>query len=405
MLRLLLIALLIAAPAVVHAGGELTADVGVTAGSASGQRSWIEGGFGRFSFGDDDDLLIPELRITADWRPSAAVLFRVSGIAAAYEESAASRDAGLTEAFAQLMWETGRQRFRARGGMFFLPTTRENLDAGWSSPYAITSSALTTWLGEELRPIGVDLEYRRGVTQRLTVGATVFEGNDTLGALLAWRGFAIGSRLTSYDEVLPLPPLSSFDDVFVLQRRDGTKPFGHDLDGRAGWSGRARFDWGDRANIQVTHLDNRGDRDLYRGEYAWSTSFTLAAIEWRPSTFLTFAAEAIDGESGMGIDPVPAQIDFTAAYLLASWFREPFGLTLRRERFETVDRDHYAGAERNDEEGDVWSVAFSWQPRPALGVMLEWIDLQGSRPESEGGETLDGDAILAALRYRFQRSW
>ena len=36
-----------------------------------------------------------------------------------------------------------------------------------------------------------------------------FRNNDSMGALLAWRGWSVGNRLSVYDEVLPLPPLTT----------------------------------------------------------------------------------------------------------------------------------------------------------------------------------------------------
>ena len=62
---------------------------------------------------------------------------------------------------------------------------------------------------------GIDAAYK---VNMLTVGATAFRDNDTMGTLLAWRGWDVGSRLTVYNETLPLtvPP------AFVFQMPGGT---------------------------------------------------------------------------------------------------------------------------------------------------------------------------------------
>ena len=39
----------------------------------------------------------------------------------------------------------------------FLPTSRENVDPLWQSPYTLTLSSLNTWIGEEVRLAGLDV--------------------------------------------------------------------------------------------------------------------------------------------------------------------------------------------------------------------------------------------------------
>ena len=43
-------------------------------------------------------------------------------------------------------------------GAFYPPISLEHRASGWSNPYTISSSALNTWVGEELRTIGVGYE-------------------------------------------------------------------------------------------------------------------------------------------------------------------------------------------------------------------------------------------------------
>lgn len=139
--------------------------------------------------------------------------------------------------------------------------------------------------------------------------------------LLARRGFAQHDRLSVLGEVLPLPALDSLSDdgAFGHQRDDGTKPFGPDLDGRTGYAWRARYGDPHRFRVLATVSDNRGDRGLHRGEYAWRTRYALLG-EWQPGEHWTLAGEWIDGDSGMGLRTGPhVDPDFSAAYLLASW--------------------------------------------------------------------------------------
>ena len=93
-------------------------------------------------------------------------------------------------------------------GHFILPTSRENVEVAWASPYTLTFSALNSWIGEEMRLTGLlgSYELTTGGGHSLRLGASVFGGNDTNGALLAWRGWSMGDRLTAFDEPVPLPP-------------------------------------------------------------------------------------------------------------------------------------------------------------------------------------------------------
>src|SRR6185369_9606118 len=136
----------------------------------------------------------------------------------------------------------------------FLPTSRENRGNLWTSPYALTFSAVNSWIAHEVRPIGAELEWRHELANlsAITVAGTAFRGNDTMGTLLGWRGWAISSRVTTYGEELPLPPLASFDDPkSFIDQRNGTIPFDRDLDGRTGFAGRLRFSVPERGMIQV----------------------------------------------------------------------------------------------------------------------------------------------------------
>src|SRR4029079_11866748 len=104
--------------------------------------------------------------------------------------------------------------------------------------YTWTFSALDSWVGEEVRPLGVLAEYETGVedVQGWRGGASLFWGNDTMGALLAWRGWSLGDRLSVAGETLPLPALASLGTggIFEHQDHDGTTSLANALDGLRG---------------------------------------------------------------------------------------------------------------------------------------------------------------------------
>ncbi len=372
--------------------------------------AWTDRGLGRFLEGDADgdavfgiggeSRLLIEASHGLEWSAQLHLGARV-------ESSAVGRDVGVVEAFVQRRWFGTDQRWQLRVGQSFLPTSRENVERLWVSPYTLTHSALNSWIGEELRPLGVDLSWRREFDnqRRLELGATVFGNNDASGALLAWRGFAWHDRLSYYGETLPLPPLASLGDpaIFGDQDDNGTTPFGADLDGRPGYALRARWST-EKQTWMLTAVDTRGDLGLHDGEYAWRTRFLLAGFEHNAlAEGWGYAAEALGGDSRMGIPGLPkAHIRFYTAYLLASYGADPWRYSVRVEGFDIDDIDQTI-AENNEEQGWALTLAAIRYAGPwRLGMELLYVD--GRRPGAgelaiplqTGGEQLRFEA-----RYEF----
>jgi hypothetical protein len=374
-------------------------------------RSWIDRGFGRLLGGDGDEAsgdpgVGAEARLLLHYSDGLEWSGRLH-LGARADTASEGRHAGLIEAHVDRRWFGDGQRWQLRLGQFFLPSSQENIDPGWVSPYSLTHSALNSWIGEEFRPIGVDLSWRRELADErdLELAATVFGGNDSSGALLAWRGFAWHDRLSFYGETLPLPALFSLQDpaIFADQNDAGSKPFGPDLDGRPGYAARLRF--GDA--LTRWHLgvaDNRGDLGLHKGEYAWRTRFALAG--WEHNALAEgwgYAAEVLAGDSRMGeVGRPKAHIRFHTAYLLASYGSDPWRYTLRLEAFDIDDIDRSIG-ENNEESGHALTLA-------ALRELAEWrfgieyLYVDGKRPAAafEGlPAQAGGHQLKVEARYQF----
>jgi hypothetical protein len=323
------------------------------------------------------------------------------------ERDAGGRRLGVIEAFVDRRWAGAEQHLQLRVGQFFLPTSLENVEALWVSPYSLTHSALNSWIGEEFRPLGADLRWRRALDsgQQIELGLTAFGGNDSSGALLAWRGFAWHDRLSLYGETLPLPALFSLADptLFGPQNDSGTKPFGPDLDGRPGYAGRLRVGTA-LSGWQLAGVDSRGDTELHRGEYAWRSRFLLAGWEYNPGgEGWGLAAELLSGSSRMGPAGAPqASIRMHTAYLLASHGADPWRYTLRVEGFDIDDVDRSL-AENNDESGYALTLAAlrrfgNWR------VGAELLHVDGPRPAAAfEGEALQtgGRQLRLEVRYLF----
>jgi hypothetical protein len=347
--------------------------------------SWLERGQGRFDANGNEGSALALLG--ADWTPNEHFDVHVTGLARHEPSTFGGRRAGLTEAYL----DVAGGGFQLRAGQFFLPTSRENKGPLWTSPYTLTWSALNTWIGEEVRPIGADLQWKSEFYW--TVGATAFRGNDTSGTLLAWRGWAMSSRLTVYGEPLPLPPLQDF----VGLQKDVTHPFTHDLDGRTGFAERVRFTLPERANIQLTHYDNRGDKLLYGGfpgEYSWATKYSQVSGEIGSTAPTTAAAEWMWGNTAMGL-PQFAHVntDFQAWYALVT---HKFGrnrVTGRIEQFSVTDRAH-ASRDVYDDHGRSWTAAWLYDVTPKVRAGVELVQITGRRDEK-----YDARKVSLELRY------
>ena len=386
---------------------DITGYVAARAINATGPDSWLAGGFGRLQAENDRNEVFGAAQLGFDWTPSQYFDVHVSGAARRDPEEFGGEDFGLIEAYAEGRLIFGFDELQLRAGQFFLPTSRENKDALWASPYSINFSALNTWIGEEVRPIGLDLQYRHttGGGHVITAAATAFRGNDSMGALLGWRGWSVGNRLSMYDEVLPLPPLHTLNTFFFRQRDDGTKPFGVDLDGKTGYSGRVRYSIPQRGSVQYTYLDNRGDRLVYRGEYAWATRFHLVGAEFGDPDDFVVAAEYMTGDTGMGLAQFGAfvQIDYYAAYALVSEKRGRNRFTARFDLFNTEEQD-FSLAENNDESGRSWTLAWLYDITPSIRGGLEYTQIVGKHEAAlESGFDPDtgGRSVTLEARYRF----
>ncbi len=351
-----------------------------------GRTTWLEGGYGRLTEGSGDrqPALRGQLHLGFDWRPTETWLVHAHGVAQGEPSSYGGQRAGLVEAFVQFRPELSPKiALRFRAGLFFPPTSLENTDPLWQSPYTITLPSLNAWIGEEVRLTGLEAGVvLRGASDRLELAGTVFATNDPAGALLAWRGWTLGDRLGTLGEVLPLPPLPSLEPGggFADQRDDGTRPL-DELDSRLGYAARARWSHGDAVRLQGAFTDNRGDRRLRRGQYTWETRFAQAGLEAKLGPDVTFVAEAAVGDTGMG-PMVPGgprvEVRFHVGYALLSWSRGRWRATARVDGFENDDRDFTA--EPDDESGWAWTAALFWKPRSFLRLGLEYVDVRGDRP-------------------------
>jgi hypothetical protein len=383
---------------------------------ASGGVSWLRGGLEPVESSGATDghafLSRESLQVGGDWRPSSHFDAHFHAVARDDGQGALGNHFGVPEAYVDYRPLTCKKDvLQVRAGMFFLPTSRENIGPLWSSPYTINYSALNAWIAEEVRPVGVDVSWRHEANNgdRMTFGATAFRRNDTMGALLAWRGWSLGDHLAVYREVLPIPIVSPLRRSFP-QQLDGTIPLQHDLDENIGWSARGRWQIRDQAVIQLTHVDNRGNGEFYPdpsasgGQWAWHTYFYIAGGEWTPDPMTTFAAEYGWGRTSLyneGPNLPYVNMGYYAGYLLASRRIGRNRISFRFDQFGTDDRAT-ARIITSNEHGAAWTFSYFRIVSPTVRVGLEYVSTHGRRLREPGIDpTVEGDNLILEVRRTF----
>ncbi|KZY82871.1 hypothetical protein A3742_08310 [Oleiphilus sp. HI0071] len=371
--------------------------------------SWLNYGLGRFAYGQSgpDNAAAAEANFEYRYQFDAQWRFRAFVQAQAYSNNATAREIGLVEVELRYRNQLDfNQQVSTRIGQFFLPTSHENIEQFWDSPYTITYSSLNSWIGEEFRPIGLDAHYRYDTDsgERFTLGATTFVGNDSMGALLAYRGWSYGRLRTAYDDVLSLPQTQALSDsgMFGAQRDDGTKPFGSDLDGRPGYALRFNYD-NEWLSLSAAWVDNLGDTELHRGEYAWRTRFALLGASWFIHPNLELISEASKGSTSMGSLPA-VDVDFYSAYSMLSYSLNAYRLTYRYDVFGANDVDRVD--DDNNDFGRSHTVALMWSPDASdyrLGV--EALYLQSDRPRTLDTLELVNEKHAVSVSLLAQLRW
>ena len=308
-----------------------------------------------------EEKLSAQLQVGFDWTPSPFLGAHVHAIARDDDANARRGHFGIAEAYFDANFRPGNDRLRLRAGAFFLPGSRENVDALWENAYAITPSALNSWLGEELRPIGIDAAYTH---RSLTAGATIYRGNDTFGAIPVVRGWSLRDHWITLGEWIPVDA-----EYFTSVSAEN--------DHRLGWA--ARGVWiGTNALVQLTHIDNRADGHDYGRLFNWGTHFDIVSAEYTKDDW-TFAAESGWGPSFLIVEGQKFTTDLRATYALVSR-RLPRGrATIRADWFRAATHAR------------ALTLAYFWTPPGRLRPGIELTRSEGKQ------------RVILEMRYSFSQ--
>lgn len=354
-----------------------------------GERSWLDGGFGKLRSGSEGDLTVkPEFgNLTIAWRPQLSWALSATVVGAV--QGGERTQAGISEAYLSFRPMRGSNTaFSARAGLMWPPVSLEHEGADWHVADSITPSAINSWIGEEVRPIAGEatVTVNLGIN-KLTFTGAAMAANDTAGTLLTFRGWALHDRTTLAFASQPLPPLSGMSAIIQA-------PYTHPLlDIPSGFAERpgyyAKLAWRPPAPIRMElfRYDNRANPEAKKEEgpeWGWRTAFNNLGAVAQLDSRTTLKAQAIEGRTVMGYPMDGLRwIDcrFRSAYVLATHKFGNVGLTARAEAFET--RNHGSVVDDEYDEGG-WSAMLAVKRQFGLATgLVELLHVSSRRDDRE----------------------
>lgn len=357
----------------------------VATGDAVG---WQSRGLGKARYGADTEgdgqVLARIAEVSAviqarlNWNLSA-----VAHLIAAPEQN---NDIDVAEAFLAYKPDpTSQFGVSARAGAFFPPVSLENTGLAWTSPYTISSSAINSWVGEELRVFGAEATAtRQGEDVDLSVLGAVYYGNDPAGTILSWRGWAIHDRKAGiFDEIALAPVRIIRPQGILFEQAPYVAPLA-EIDDRAGYYVGLRAEHHDLGLFEALFYDNSADdREIEGGQWAWTTRFVSAGVRTRLPGEIDLIAQVMDGRTSVITIPPPVGpivlAKFDSQFVLASRDFAGHRVSLRYDRFATDDRDRFP--DNNTEKGHAWTLAYVVYPAEMQRLTLELLHIDSTRAE------------------------
>lgn len=371
---------------------ELAVDLGYRAADSE-LGAWTDGGLGKLRSAEHDDG-VEAARVMLDYRGRISPAWSTTIVADYVGDASPGVD--LTEAF--IDWRPiprSANQHRVRIGAFYPPLSLENVSAGWESPYSDSYSAINTWLGEEIRPLGAEWSLRRrvgpvGSPHEVEVFAAGFYGNDPAGTLLFWRGFALHARQTRLNDRLPLPPMPQWNaqGAIVGYRDHYVEPF-EEIDHEPGAYGGVEWRYGRRVLVKLAHYDNRADPQAFHaGQWGWHTAFTALGLQASLPFQIGLVAQWLDGDtywiSGARangtLSPSAELVEdgFDASFvLLTRALGAAHRLSIRYDDFAMVREPNPEPLTSDD--GHAWTLAYRFESSPRWSARVEWLAIRSRR--------------------------
>jgi hypothetical protein len=350
---------------------------------ATGHTPWTEGFVGKLRYDENTDGLMIS-RAFADYEFHLTDTIRLNAAIEAYDDDLGST-LDFTEAYME--WRPvprSQNRYRLKVGAFYPRISFENTGPGWSSPYTLNSSAINTWVAEEIRTIGAELSVSRrpemfGGAHTISLQGAVFTGNDPAGSLLAWKGWSIHDRQSRFGDELPLPPLPQIQPGMMFAAQDPyVAPF-REIDDRAGFYLNGEWQFGQRLRIRAMYYDNRADPTILDdGQYAWTTRFEHIGAHMILPNYWELLFQWMTGSTVMG--PVingahAVDTEFDSKYLMATKSLDRHRFSVRYDKFEVTQNDE-TFEDNNPEDGHGWTFAYFFDYSDTMTFAAESLNIK-----------------------------
>lgn len=332
--------------------------------------AWWQRGTGQLAINEDrltTGPLLAALQVNTDTAWSARLHLS--------HQQALDAASGVTEAWLQYQpLPFNGYRLKARAGWFYPALSLENTDTVWSSPYSSTFSAINSWYAEELRAKTLEFNISRPgrsfASDHSWQGVLgVFRGNDPLGSLISWRGFAIHNLQTRIGGRIDFANYPSLRRFPLDLQPDWVEPF-TELDDHTGFYSGVHYLYQQNTEVRWYHYDNRADPTVFRqGQYAWLNRFEQLAFQQQLTERLRFVSQWLDGKTEMGFKTV--LVDYQAAYLLLNYQYDQWQATVRYDHWQQWDRDDTIGDD-NSGRGHSWTLALQYQLSEQWTVLSEF---------------------------------
>lgn len=348
----------------------------------SDARAWDEGGLGKARFGDDDNRVgFGTALLAGTWHVTPAL------VAFADVQFLPEQRHSLDVLDAYVRYRpvsTTPWRWSLKAGAFFAPISLENDSIGWTSHWTLTPSAINSWVGEELRTVGTELQVEhRGATRTFKAVAAVFGWNDPAGELLAARGWALGDLTSGFGAVLREP------DVYASRARAPVpmlyRPF-REIDHRVGWYAGVGVEAPGRGELALLHYDNRADPTAWENyvghrTFAWHTRFWSLGAKKRLGDTVLIAQTMIGNTA---FEPQPGlylDTEMRAGYLLAGWGRGDWRPALRVDFFDLRQTSMSPLSDPLSEHGSAVTLALNWRPNERMRLTGEVLRIDSTRQQ------------------------
>jgi hypothetical protein len=341
---------------------------------SDGETSFLDGGLGALRYGADrSGVQLGRARFAVAQAIGSILALHLD---ASYWGEHDKNPIDLTEAFFELRpYPRAGFRARVKAGAFYAPISLENTASGWESPYTLSSSAIDSWIAEELRTIGVQTQIdwlgsQLGHDLDIGLVGAAFGWNEPAGAELAAHGFAIDDQQTTLFGRVDRPgPLLG----------EGLEEF-HEFDGRVGTYFGLDAQYLDRLTVQALHYDNHADPaagDPRLDEYAWATRFDSVGARSQFEGGWTVILQWLDGKTAVAPDEGEEYAwYFRARFLLLA---KRFGKHTLSARYDTFSVESDPIGPIGNQSGHAATVAYRYEPDAHWRVTLEGVRVRSAQ--------------------------